>query len=1008
MAGGYAWPMSALVSSLARPVTGSGRALLGLFLVSGFCGLIYQSIWAHYLGLTLGHAAYAQSLVLAIFMGGMALGAWAASRWGGRLRDLVLAYALAEALIGLAGLGFHPLFVAYAGWSQDSVLPALSASAVPWWQWGSAAALILPQCVLLGATFPLLSAGGVRLWPERAGRLLGGLYFANSFGAAAGALLATFWLLPRLGMPGAMSVAGGLNLAVALAAVGLARRLPAAPPAAMPRAVHATGGAALSALQRRVLLATALSGACSFVYEIVWVRLLNQALGTTLHSFELMLAAFILGLAFGGAVVRWRGERWPDALRVAAFAQIAMGVAALLSAPVFTRSFVWVGALLDVLPRDDGGYVLFNLGSAAIALSVMFPAAFFAGMTLPLFTLALLRRGAGEPAIGRVYAANTLGAIVGVFAAVHALVPAIGLHGALLAAASGDVLIGFWLLRRTAFRLRWRAPVAAVALAFAVALVFGRPDPLAQVSGVFRTGKPRADREAEVVFLRDGKTATVAVTRYPSNVAMIATNGKPDASLALAPDIDPTPDEITMLMAGALPLALLDQPRRVAVIGWGSGLTTHTLLGDARVAEVESIEIERAMVEGAREFGMRVERAYADPRSRLRIDDARTRFASGRLRYDAIVSEPSNPWVSGVAHLFTGEFYTLLHRRLADDGVLVQWVQSYEIDDALLARMVAALLGRFPGAEAYLTNDYDLLLMAPRDGNATTPTLARLDGDTLRAELDRVGLAGDADLRLRRIGGDRVLRTFARLFGAQGHSDFHPVVALAAPRTRFLGARSEFLQYLVDNGLPVLDLLDGRVPPARGTIRHAGHSRFAWAQRIAGEVVGSLEDGATREWLRNNAPAQAVAVARLLALSAQPLRDADISDWGEALAATAKASLGQLPAGDHAASWIAPGWHATGSPRAAEVLAAYAAAARRDPAAMFATAVVALESAEPRWPQPLREQLLVIAQLGALGEGDTAALALLESRYGDYAGRSRDFDGIRHFLRVWAADTAAE
>src|SRR5687767_7621575 len=188
---------------------------MAVFALSGFAGLIYQSIWSHYLGLTLGHAAYAQSLVLAIYMGGLALGAFIASRRSRQLRDAIGAYAIVEALIGIAGLVFHPLFLAYTAFSQDTVLPQLSGAAVPLYQWGTAAALMLPQCILLGTTFPLMAAGCLRDDPDAQGRALGGLYFTNSLGAALGALLATFALLPAIGMPGAMAVAGVINLFVA-------------------------------------------------------------------------------------------------------------------------------------------------------------------------------------------------------------------------------------------------------------------------------------------------------------------------------------------------------------------------------------------------------------------------------------------------------------------------------------------------------------------------------------------------------------------------------------------------------------------------------------------------------------------------------------------------------------------------------------------------------------------------------------------------------------------------
>src|SRR5690606_12728170 len=417
-------------------------AVLGLFVVSGFAGLVYQSLWSHYLGLVLGHAAYAQSLVLAIFMGGMALGAWGAARLGLRWRRLVLAYAVAEAAIGVLGLAFHPVFTGYTRLSEGVLAALGDGLAAQLYPWLTATLLILPACILLGATFPLLSAGWIRARQGQDARVLGGLYFANSLGAAAGALAATFLLLPRLGMPGALVVAGVANLLVAAAAAWLARgegRETAPPPAgaAVEReTTHAVADRSPpSPMLRAVLWAGLLSGACSFVYEIGWIRLLNQALGTTAHSFELMLAAFLLGLAGGGLWVHRRGRRLDDPLRTAGIAQVAMGVAALLSLLAFAQSFDWTAALVQSLSRTDGGYRVFLLGSAGVAMAVMLPAAFFAGTTLPLFTLALLRGGGGEGSIGRLYAANTVGAIVGVLLMTHVLVPLLGVRLGLVLAA---------------------------------------------------------------------------------------------------------------------------------------------------------------------------------------------------------------------------------------------------------------------------------------------------------------------------------------------------------------------------------------------------------------------------------------------------------------------------------------------------------------------------------------------------------------------------------------------
>src|SRR6266481_2338674 len=188
-----------------------------LFTVSGFAGLIYESIWSHYLKLFLGHAAYAQTLVLALFMGGMAIGSWLCSRWSRRWRNLLRGYAAAEAMIGLAALLFHPIFVAATDSAYANILPALGGeSSAALFKWTLAGLLILPQSILLGMTFPLMSAGLIRRYPAAPGESLAMLYFTNSFGAAIGVLASGFVMIEAVGLPGTVQLAGAMNLVLAV------------------------------------------------------------------------------------------------------------------------------------------------------------------------------------------------------------------------------------------------------------------------------------------------------------------------------------------------------------------------------------------------------------------------------------------------------------------------------------------------------------------------------------------------------------------------------------------------------------------------------------------------------------------------------------------------------------------------------------------------------------------------------------------------------------------------
>lgn len=773
------------------PPRSSRHGLLAIFVLSGFAGLIYQSIWSHYLGLFLGHAAYAQALVLAIFMGGMAVGAAWIGRVGQKWRNLVRAYAVIEVIIGVLGLLFHSVYGGVASFSYDVLIPTLgSPLAIEIARWTIAALLIFPQTVLLGMTFPLMSGGLIRRFPGQSGNLLGGLYFTNSIGAAFGALVAVFVLLPNVGLPGALVTAGILNFVVAGLAWWLARdpEPTISPPSlketsADQRLLH-------NPLLRSVLFGTALSGAASFVYEIVWIRMLSMAVGSTMHAFELMLASFIGGIALGGLWVRKHADRSDSPLRMVGWMQIGMGVAALASLAVYANAFSWVGWLIQSLTKTDGAYTLFHLGTATIAIFIMLPAAFFAGTTLPLFTVALLRGGLGERAIGRVYAWNTLGSIIGVFAAIHLLIPLVGLKLTLCIAAFLDLSIGLALLR-------WRADngrkmrnfaiatgLAAVALIVAVRIPF---DPLTLASGVFRHGRSQIAEGTKMLSYRDGKTASVSVFQAPTGVATIATNGKPDAAMNMSPDGKPTDDEPTMILAAALPLAMMDKPDKVAVIGFGSGLTTHSLLGDPRVKSVDTIEIEQAMVDGARAFGSRVARAYIDPRSHVVIDDAKNHLASQNKKFDLIISEPSNPWISGVGTLFSKEFYSFIPRHLNEDGLFLQWVQLYEIDDELVGSVLRALTPAFSDYSAWISNNTDLIIIASPKGKVPRLDMARLSEATLlKGELARLGITSLDNMNFRQVADARLLSAAATAYSSlRPNSDYFPVLGLHAPKARF-------------------------------------------------------------------------------------------------------------------------------------------------------------------------------------------------------------------------------
>jgi predicted membrane-bound spermidine synthase len=808
------------------------RFLLGIFVVSGFTGLIYESIWSHYLKLFLGHAAYAQTLVLAIFMGGMALGAWLVSRYCVQLRQLLWGYLLVEALIGVLGILFHRVFVASTDFSFATVIPALPAGlAINLYKWSLAALLVLPQSVLLGMTFPLISGGIIRRWPERPGETLATLYFTNSLGGALGVLVSGFVLIGLVGLPGTTLTAGLLNVALALA-VWLVVRGQAEPPtpaAAAP--AQAAAGPFIDPIARWFVIAAFLTGAATFMYELGWIRMLSLVLGSSTHSFELMLSAFIFGLAFGGLYVRKRIERLADPERYLGTIMLTMGALAALTVPAGNLMYDLMAWSLQAFARTASGYVVFNALSQTIAMLIMLPATFCAGMTLPVLTHALMRRGSGEKAIGTIYSANTLGAIAGVLLTVHVLMPLIGIKGVILTGAGIHVALGLSRLIAPGSR----QPASGLALAtgvgaFALTAVFGELDPQRVAAGVFRTGLARMPPGYKVTYLRDGKTATIILHEH-AGVVTIATNGKPDAGVRMGPG-EASPDESTMVLAAAIPLSLHPGATRVANIGFGSGLTTHTLLTSTELQHLDTIEIEPAMVEAARQgFGARIHNVFEDPRSHVVYEDAKTFFAASHEPYDLIVSEPSNPWVSGVASLFSDEFYGRMVHYLRPDGYFVQWVQIYETDVSVVSSVLKALSRHFGAYAIYNLNDVDILIVAKRTAALPTPSSELFKWPGMRAELERVGVQSLTDLQSRWIGDNRTLGPFFNAQPVPANSDFFPFVDLNASRLRFLGVDALELSRLTMLSIPVQDLL-GADAPSGPTLEPSHRSILARHQQV--------------------------------------------------------------------------------------------------------------------------------------------------------------------------------
>ena len=860
-----------------------------VFVVSGAAGLIYESIWSRYLSLFVGHSAYAQIIVLVIFLGGMSFGALLMGRASVRLRQPLVWYAAVEAAVGTVGLLFNVLYVSVSDFAYGAIFPALAGG----WtlvvvKWLLASLLILPQSILLGMTFPLMTAGAIRLVPEQPGRILGLLYFANSIGAAVGVLVAGFVLLDRVGLPGTLVSAAILNFvaAAAVAAAGsgtrdagrvralegtTAREAAAQQPQSanpLPSSLFPLPGLSLPALLLLVSFGTALA---SFIYEIAWIRMLSLVLGSATHSFELMLSAFIFGLAMGALWIRARADQLPDPIAVLGIVQWLMGVLAMSTLPVYIASFDWVAVLLDTFKQSDAGYRGFLAARYVICLLVMLPATFCAGITLPLITKILMRTdGAvrGERAIGAVYGVNTLGSIAGVLLAGLVLMPVLGLKLLLMLGALIDIGLGILLVAaalrsrasagpRPAFGVptpaaRFGALTVATAAFVLLTGIFIRLDPMRLTSGVYRYAMLPRPGDYTVPFYRDGRTATVSIRQTRGGFVTLSTNGKPDASMDaswkdtsnVGPPHALERDIATQVLLPVITLAHRPQAREVAVIGQGSGMTSHFLLGSPTVRRLVTIEIEPEMIAASRAFYPLNKRVFDDPRATFVVDDAKSFFAASGRTFDLILSEPSNPWVSGVSGLFTTEFYRRVRRHLAPGGVFGQWLHLYELDDGLAATVLAALDQNFSAYEVFFTSNADILIVAGSDRVLATPdwSVTRFAG--IAADLRRsIPLTPEA-LEATRLAGRQLLHPYIAAH-VSPNSDYHPVLDLGAERTRYLKANADGMIALGGSRFNVAAAL---------TARRLG---FGTESQAVTPEIGRVSELALSARLRLTAPAAA-------------------------------------------------------------------------------------------------------------------------------------------------------
>ena len=694
----------------------SGASLFLLsacFVLSGIAALIYQTAWTRQFAIVFGTSELAVATVLAAYMGGLAFGAWLVEKFLPRVTRPVLAYALLELGIAASAVFAVPLLLSLANTGliamfggQPSPPGSDQVGTTTFYLLSAFVALALPT-TLMGATLPILARSAVAE-EKQIGRRIGLLYAMNTAGAVAGALLTAFVLLPEFGLKHSIWAAAAINGLVFLLAAALGQKLSGKP---APKGYSLDVPAEQAPVRVRpatfnrfpapgwVLPLMLLAGAVAFFQEVLWSRMLSHVVGSSIYAFGVMVASFLTGIALGGGIGAAFARTRERALQVLAAALLAAAAAG---------AFAYL-ALEDLLPAQAGLMRLQEVGPLTLPMNALFagllllPMTIAIGMTYPL-AVRILARDAEDaaPASARVYAWNTVGAIVGSLAAGFVLIPLLRYEGAIQVAVAASAALGvaaLWVLGPTNRIYAVTASLVAIS-----ACILFRPQAPAKL---LVTSPLNVGTQGRVLYYDIGRSASVVMVTQDGGLAL-RTNGLPEA-LIDSPGSAPRFSGEFWLS----PLAVIARPaaRDMLVVGYGGGVVIEG--APPSVRNIDVIELEPKVIEANRHIAaLRRRDPLSDPRVNVILNDARGALRLTTRRYDAIVSQPSHPWTAGASHLYTREFMELAHDHLNPGGVFVQWMNVIFMDEELIRSLTATLLSVFPEVRVYRADPNTIVFLA--------------------------------------------------------------------------------------------------------------------------------------------------------------------------------------------------------------------------------------------------------------------------------------------------------
>jgi spermidine synthase len=657
---------------------------------SGAASLAYELIWFRHLTLVFGASLYALSAVLCAFMMGLAAGAWVMGRVLARIDreiiPLIRVYGLLEGLIGLYAL-FFPFGLSFLETLYPLILPESGqvGLGVHVLEFFLSTLLMFPATVLMGATLPLVGYWATGNQKQNIFTQVSWLYGINTFGAVFGCLFTQFLAIRLWGVQGATGAAIGLNAVVFILCLARPRIFYTAD--SSPLKVDAKTEKRKKKLENDVspaigvlvFIMFAYSGMASLSSEILWTRILIFPLGSTLYSFALILSTFLLGIAIGSLTANKLLGSSHQVLKFVGI-EIAIGIFCIAILPVLANLTEWTALADQYFYSLDPSAGKTFLIRALFAFGLMFFPTFGFGLLFPLANHIYSYRfeGVGK-VLGNTYSINTVGAVLGTILTPFVFIPLFGIRLSLYGIYAVLILFGLFILGR----VRGLKPLSMVMVLGGVLfiLVLGKnywvPDIQTQKAGQGNFARLEVNVPADRIRLLDykeGEFSTISVVEdKESQARTIYLDGFSTATVSSS-----FSGSTYMQAMGFVPMALHPSPKRVLVIGFGTGNT----MGTASLfpgAEVDGVEIDKNVLEFSKWFSKWNHDALNRPNTKMFIQDGRAFLKWSKSTYDVIIMEPMSPLQAGVVNLYSREFYELALSHLKKDGLLVQWLPLHLI-----------------------------------------------------------------------------------------------------------------------------------------------------------------------------------------------------------------------------------------------------------------------------------------------------------------------------------------